>query len=189
MEEIFQQVQAATGSGYAIAAAMAGLITVLIKLLARGLDFHDRHIVRKDFDRLRMLRESAPDGAPFANYLDEAIQIESFRIASGISTSSAKMAYLLQLASMGRWDRSQLRALSSYILFPSDSVAPTIHLSRIDSFDAVFSLLGGLYFVFAGLFFLVYMGLILAFPLGWFAGGGDMLRILYLRARPMEGLR
>lgn len=172
---VLEQVQAVLGSGYTVAVAVVGLVTVLFKLLSRGLDFHDRHIVRKDFERLRVLREYASDGAPFANYLDGAIQVESFRIASGISTSPVKMDYLLKLAKMGRWDRGQLRALSAYIRLLPNSVEPEVHIGKLHSFDGFFSLFGGFYFIFAGLFFLVYAGVFVESPLGWFVGGAICL--------------
>jgi hypothetical protein len=175
MEAVFQQFQAVLNSGYAITTALAGLIAVLIKLLARVLDLHDRHIVQKDFERLRKLRECTPEGTSLASYLDETIQTESFRIASGISTSSLKMAYLLQLSSLGRWDRNQIRALSSYVRLPPDAITPTIYLSRLSFYDGLFCLLGGFYLIFVGLFFLLYMGLMLPSLLGWFAGSAVCL--------------
>lgn len=167
-----EEVQAFFGNAYVAAVALAGLITVFLRLLTRVLDLHDRHVVHKEFERLRKLREVTTGGTPLAAYLDGSIQRETFRIASGITASPEKMKYLLELSAMGRWDRNQLRSISGFVRLEPESAEPSIYMGRSSTFDAMFCLFGGFYFVCAGVFFLVYCGLYLPSPFGWVAGAG-----------------
>lgn len=175
MEPIIEAVRAVLGNTYFIAATLIGLITVILRVLTRFLDFHDRHVVHKKYERLRKLREFTTEGASLAGYLDSSIQGEAFRIASGISASPEKMKYLIGLSAMGRWDHSQLRSISGFVRLEPDAEEPSICMGRLSKFDAMFCLFGGGYFIFVGMVFLLLSGIYLPSPFGWFAGAGTCL--------------
>lgn len=172
MEALIQGFQAVLGNTYIVTAALVGFITVCLRLLISLLDFHDRHVVHKKYERLRKLRELTAEGTSLADYLDRSIQGEAFRIASGISASPEKIKFLMKLSTMGRWDHSQLRSISGYVRLDPDSVEPSICIGRFNFFDAMFCLFGSAYFAFAGLFFLFWSGIYLPTPFGWLAGAG-----------------
>lgn len=175
MEPIIEAVRAVLGNTSFIVVTLIGLIAVILTILTRFLDFHDRHVVHKKHERLRKLREFTPEGTSLAGYLDSSIQGETFRIATGISASPKKMKYLIGLASMGRWDHSQLRSISGFVRLEPDADEPSIYMGRSSKFDAIFSLFAGGYFIFAGLVFLLLSGVFLPSPFGWIAGSGICL--------------
>ncbi|WP_289537886.1 hypothetical protein [Pseudomonas sp. SO81] len=175
MESIIEAARAMLGNTYFIVATLIGLITVILTILTRLLDFHDRHVVHKKYERLRKLREYTPEGTSLAGYLDGSIQGEVFRIASGISASPEKMKYMLELASMGRWDHSQLRSISGFVRLEPDADEPSICMGRSSKLDAIFCLFAGGYFIFVGVVFLLLSGVFLPSPFGWIAGAGICL--------------
>lgn len=184
MDAMIQWVEALLGNAYASVIALVGLVTVILRLLSRVSVLHDRHVVLKVLERRRKLRKATVEGTPLASYLDTSIQTETFRIASGISASPQKMEYLLKLSSLGRWDDSQLRSISRHLRQEPDSAEPCIQIDRSSSIDAVVCVVGGFYFIFAGLFFLVSSGIYLPSPLGWLIGAATCL-VLFVCALGM----
>lgn len=65
-------------------------------------------------------------------YLDQALDIEVFRLASGISASRSLMEYLLKLDSTGRWSHTQLRSLSKFVVRDSADDNLKVAVSYLD---------------------------------------------------------
>lgn len=136
--EVIQQLQALFSSGYSIAVAVAAIVAVLFKMVAqlfRTMEWHDKYFVRKRLARLKDIRSSASN-SQLTHYLDGAIELEIFRIASGVSTSRSKMEYLLQLEQGGRWSREQLHSLSKFLVLEPGSATPVLAVTFLDRLGA-----------------------------------------------------
>ncbi|MGF0336765.1 hypothetical protein [Ectopseudomonas toyotomiensis] len=134
------------------------LVSLFPKLLApllSAFEAHDKHFVRKPLERLKALRSSASKHSELSEYLETSIALEAFRVASGISTSRAKMEFLLALNKDGTWTKPQLRSLARHVGFPDGSDKPAILISTSEKVFAVWSagfagliaLMGALFFV------------------------------------------
>ncbi|HBO8401376.1 TPA: hypothetical protein NJF89_000557 [Pseudomonas aeruginosa] len=155
--EIIQQLQALFNSGYSMVVAVAAIVTILFKILAqlfRALEWHNKYLVRKRLIRLKDIRSST-SSSQLIHYLDGAIELEIFRIASGVSTSRSKMEYLLQLGQTGFWSREQLHSLSKFLILELGSATPSLTVTLLDRLGAwaggisAFStlVLGAMYFI------------------------------------------
>lgn len=131
--EVIQQLQALFSSGYSTAVAVAAIVTILFKTVAqlfRAMEVHDKYFVRKRLTRLKDIRSSA-NNSQLIQYLDGAIELEIFRIASGVNTSRSKMEYLLQLEQVGRWSREQLRSLSKFLALEPGGATPSLAVTAL----------------------------------------------------------
>lgn len=136
--EVIQQLQALFSSGYSTSIAVAAIVAVLFKMVAqlfRAMELHDKYFVRKRLARLKDIRTSA-NNSQLIQYLDRAIELEIFRIASGVSTSQSKMEYLLQLEQAGRWSREQLRSLSKFLALEPGCATPSLSVTVLDRIGA-----------------------------------------------------
>lgn len=133
------------------------LLSLLPKLLApliTALDAHDKHFVRKPLERLKALRSSVAKNPDLSQYLDTSIELEAFRIASGVTTSRSKMEFLLALDKDGNWTKPQLRSLCRHLEVPDGRDKPEIVIGGFEKFAAIWSavaamtigVLGALYF-------------------------------------------
>ena len=133
------ELQTLFSSSYSMVAAAAAVLAVLFKIfghLVKALEWRDKHFIHKRLVRLKAIRSSAASNAKLSRYLDGAIEIEVFRIASGINTSQAKMEYLLQLNQLGRWSREQLRSLSKFLYIEPGSTTPQLSVTTFDRLGA-----------------------------------------------------
>lgn len=115
--EVFEELRAFFSSGASWLIAVASILyqgAKWVNRLTKVWDWHDKYFVRKRMARLKNARSEACN-EELTRYLDEALDIEAFRLASGISASRSLMEYLLKLASTGRWSHAQLRSLSKFV--------------------------------------------------------------------------
>lgn len=136
--DVIQQLQPLLNSGYSIFVAAAATLAVLMKILShiiKAMDWHDKHFVRKRLSRLRDIRSGATN-TRLIRYLDDATELELFRIASGVSTSRSKMEYLLELDETGRWNRMQLQSLSKFLAMQPGSETPVLSVTSLDKLSA-----------------------------------------------------
>jgi len=139
--DVISKIQALLTNGYSVAVAVAATIAVLLKILThltKAMDWHDEHFVRKRLSRLKEIRSDAAT-PQLVRYLDGAIELEMFRIASGVSTSRAKMEYLLQLDQAGQWNRAQLRSVSKFLALQAGNEAPILLITLLDGVSAYVS--------------------------------------------------
>lgn len=172
--EVIQQALSLFGSSYGplIAAAIGGvtLLFKMIKALFKASDFHDKHLVRKHLQHLKAIRSSVSSNPELKKYLDEAIQREAFRLASGISTSRAKMEFLFKLSNDGVWTRQQLRRVSKFLIATPGELEPSITLSWADLVGAGLGITTALSMVLVGTLYLaqhVFQGGLIASWSGW----------------------
>lgn len=143
MEEAVQAIRSILlgGDGFVAIILVTVIAARLLATLGSAFDFHDRNFVSRRINRLQELRPSCREGHPLTAYIDEAIELETFRIASGVATSPAKMYFLLELAQSGQWEQNQLRALSKFIKINKYSLEPEISVDILDKFGALTGLI------------------------------------------------
>ena len=154
--DVIQQLQPLLNSSYSIFVAAAATLAVLLKIashIMKAMDWHDKHFVRKRLSRLRDIRSGATN-TRLIRYLDDATELELFRIASGVSTSRSKMEYLLDLDETGRWNRMQLQSLSKFVALQPDSKTPVLSVTSLDKLSAWTSGISTLLILFSGAWFL-----------------------------------
>ncbi|MBH3339066.1 hypothetical protein I5L51_08085 [Pseudomonas mendocina] len=141
--DLLQQAQALIGSQYAplftAAITLLSLAPKLVAPLLSAFEAHDKHFVRKPLERLKALRSSASKHSGLADYLETSIELEAFRIASGITASRAKMEFLLALNKDGTWSKPQLRSVAQHVGFPEGSDKPAIIISTSEKVFALWS--------------------------------------------------
>lgn len=183
--EVIQLLQSLVNSGYSIFVAVAAMLTVFLKIVAhitKAMDWHDQRFVRKRLSCLKDVRSGATS-ARLVKYLDDAIELEMFRIASGVSTSRSKMQYLLQLDETGRWSRMQLQSLAKFLALQPGSETPVLSVTFLDRLSAWISGISTLLTLALGVGYLtelVLTGALLMWALGLLLFGLAMLLARYL---------
>ncbi|MBD8682340.1 hypothetical protein [Pseudomonas sp. CFBP 13719] len=183
--EVIQLLQSLVNSDYSIFVAVAAMLTVFLKIVAhitKAMDWHDQRFVRKRLSCLKDVRSGAAS-ARLVKYLDDAIELEMFRIASGVSTSRSKMQYLLQLDETGRWSRMQLQSLEKFLALQPGSETPVLSVTFLDRLSAWISGLSTLLTLALGVGYLtelVLTGATLMWALGLLLFGLAMLLARYL---------
>ena len=106
-------------------------------------------------ERRAFSRSSVAKNPDLSHYLETSIELESFRIASGITTSRAKMEFLLALNKDGTWSKPQLRSVAQHVGFPEGSDEPAIIISTSEKLFAVWSaVFGGVIALMGAVFFI-----------------------------------
>lgn len=150
---MLQDLLTALNSGYTLTAVIIGVVAVALRVLTmfgKALDFHDKHFVEKRHKRLLELRSSVTGDPLLTDYLSEAINLEAFRIASGIRASSLRARALMTLANLGYWDNTQIRRASRYLVATADNPNPRIEIDLWDKISAWYGLFAGAMFVLLG---------------------------------------
>lgn len=167
MEVLAQTVQGFLQSGSGLILTLVGAIVALLKLfgaIGKGLDMHNDYFVEKRLKRLQALHTGSSHPVRMDQYLGSQVEIEAFRVATGISTSPKKMAFLLALAATGRWDRFQLIGLSKHVVLRPEDDEPMIATGPLDRVGAITSLIATLYFVVTGLACMLVAPVVLGWP-------------------------
>ncbi|MFR0691632.1 hypothetical protein ACLUTX_19700 [Enterobacterales bacterium AE_CKDN230030158-1A_HGKHYDSX7] len=171
MEALLQQAQSVLGSGYSVLVIAALVFAKTISTLGSAFDFHDKNFVQKRFKRLNELRAGVKkDDRPLAQYLDDAIELEAFRVASGVTASKQKMVFLVEIASLGLWNRTQLRWVAKHLEQGPQDATPVIRITRLDWVGAAIGLISLFYCITAGIFFFAYISLTTPMPYGLVLG-------------------
>lgn len=163
--------QALFTTGYSTSVAVAATLAALLKILAhitRTMDWHDNHFVRKRLSRLRDIRSDATSSR-LVRYLDDAIELEMFRIASGVNTSRSKMEYLLQLDEAGQWSRMQLHSLSKFLAVQPGNETPVLSVTFLDRLSAWASGISAVFTLLLGVGYLTEL-VVTGAPLMWILG-------------------
>jgi len=167
MEALLQQAQSVLGSGYSVLVIAALILARTISTLGSAFDFHDKNFVQKRFKRLNELRAGVKkDDRPLAQYPDDAIELEAFRVASGVTVSKQKMDFLVEITSLGLWNRTQLRWVAKHLEQGPQDATPVIRISRFDWVGAAIGLLSISYCIIAGISSFAYLSLTMPMPYG-----------------------
>jgi hypothetical protein len=172
---MFEQLQSVfSGSGF-ISAAVLGMLMAMYKaasILSSAMDLHERHFVRKRHKRLQELRSSISNNGAFTRYLDDAIQLEAFRIEFGIRVSPLKALALLNLWERGYWDRNQIGHIARFLIITPTESVPVIRITRADKVGAWAGLISGVITMLGGAVFWIAITLIDKTLYSYLAGGG-----------------
>lgn len=123
-----------------VTVTLLSLLPKLVSPLMSAIEAHDKHFVRKPLERLKALRSSVAKNPDLSHYLETSIELEAFRIASGVNTSRAKMEFLLALNKDGTWTKPQLRSVCRHLEVQDDASKPTLVIRGFDKFLAYWSI-------------------------------------------------
>lgn len=111
-------------TGVGIATAAIGLVVLAVKSAAQVFVIYEQHWSRRHHKTLKELRTAESNNSQLNKYLDNALHLESFRIAGGVSANRITADYLMRLDETQVWNRHQIKQISKYIVtFPEVSKA------------------------------------------------------------------
>ncbi|MGF6208807.1 hypothetical protein [Pseudomonas frederiksbergensis] len=140
---MYQEILALFSSEGAVAAAIGVLVAVVVKsisMLNQIMEFHDKHFIEKRYKLLKELTSGIPVNSKLKRYLDDSVELEAFRIVSGIRGSSLQIAALVKLDSLGYWNREQIRRVAKFLVIKPEDPCPSIKITEADKFGARFGL-------------------------------------------------
>ncbi|WP_409321460.1 hypothetical protein [Pseudomonas monteilii] len=140
-------------TGIGIATAVVGLLALIAKSAFKIFTLYDEHWSRRYYKNLKELRAAEPSGGALSKYLDDALCLEAFRIASGVTTNRITVEYLKGLAKVGRWNRHQIKEISKFVAIRSNAPAPTFLITGWQTAGARFSLFITVLFMGLGVLF------------------------------------
>lgn len=149
-------------------AAILGVIAKVILSLRRTLDFHDEYFVKKRIKRIAELKGLVKEG-PLTQFLDQSLEIEAFRIDTGITASPAKMNALINIHDYGLWTTAQLRGAARHLVVDKSTLKATIKITQADRVAAIASIIFSLILLLAGASYFVALAFtksLLAFVVG-----------------------
>ncbi|VVP87292.1 hypothetical protein PS925_01056 [Pseudomonas fluorescens] len=147
---MLQDILTQTNSTVAAVTAVVAVIVLTLTSFFNIVSIYERDWSRRHHKILTELRAVETSQGQFTRYLDEAIYLESFRIASGVSANRSKADFLLRLALIGHWNRWQLRQIARFIVVSPERSTPTLKITAWDTVSARFSLYFGIFFMALG---------------------------------------
>lgn len=147
---MFQELIAEFSNTLTSIAAIFAVICLVPSRAFKLLQLYDNHGARRHYKLLKELRTAENLGDPFANYLDEALYLESFRIASGVQANRLKADFLVRLALTGQWDRRQIRQIARYLVTRPGQSKLTLRIKSSDAIGAWLSRILGVTIVLGG---------------------------------------
>lgn len=111
-------------TGIGIATAVIGLFVLAIRSGFQIFALYEQHWSRRHYKILTELRATESNNCQLNGFLNNALHVESFRIASGVSANRITTDYLMRLDTTRVWNRYQIKQISKYIVtFPDASKA------------------------------------------------------------------
>lgn len=182
LQEIMAQFNSTWTTVAAVVSALYLVPTSTIKLL----QLYDSHFGRRQYKILTELRAGESGQSSYAQYLDDALYRESFRIASGIRAGRKKADFLIRLALTGLWNEWQIRQIARFLWVTPEQPRLTLRVTKSDTWGAFFSCGVGVFLMaIGGVFGLTIMlkgGTIGAF----LAGAGIEVMFIFLAASIMS---
>lgn len=131
------------------AAAILGVLAKFVLSLRRALDFHDEYFVKKRIKRITEIKALINEG-PLTQFLDKSLEIEAFRIDTGIKASPAQMKALIEIHDSGLWTVPQLRGAARHLVVDRSSFKAAVKITRTDRVVAIASIFFALILLMAG---------------------------------------
>jgi hypothetical protein len=128
----------------ALVSTLVGVIVLTLSSFFKVYSLYDRHWSRRHHKILRELRAVDTSQSPFTRYLDEAIYLESYRIASGVRANRIKADFLLRSALTGHWNHRQIRQIARFVVVSPESPKPALRITAWDTAGARASLFIGM---------------------------------------------
>lgn len=147
MLELFKlQVEIVAG----IATGVIGLFVLVFTGFFSVFSLYQRNWSRRFHRKLVELRGSGGSQTVLADYLEEEIYLEKYRIASGVRTNRVTADALMRLAATGHWNRYQIQAIAKFIKLSPEMPAPEFKITVWQSANAFLSWMVGCFLVLVG---------------------------------------
>ena len=141
---MYQEILDLFSSNGALVAAISVLVGITVKsisMLNQIMEFHDKHFIDKRYKLLKELTSGVSVESKLKRYLEGSLELEVFRIVSGVRGSALQIAALVKLDSLGYWNREQIRRVAKFLLVKPEDSSPSINITTVDKFSARLSLL------------------------------------------------
>lgn len=147
---MIQEVVAHFNSGWAAAAALVGMLFFLPTRAIKLIHLYDSLLARRQYKILKELRAAESSHSPYAQYLDDAIYLESFRIASGVRADRTKADFLIRLARTAHWNNWQIRQIARFLWVTPEQPRLTLCITAHETTAAWFVCVVGFLFMGVG---------------------------------------
>ncbi len=171
-------------TGLAGVAAFVGVAAALVRaliMLRRASDFEPGYFARGRLKSLAEMRADAGTEGELANYLDGELELEKFRVVSGVRANRKQMLVLIKLFRAGLWAPEEVRAVARYLKMLPLGQYPRIHFEPIDILEAWSALVVSVALTLSGA--LVWAALIVKMPIYGFLLGAAGFLLSVLAAR------
>lgn len=159
-------------SGLGGVAAFIGIAGALVRALIwvwRAADLGSGLFARGRLKTLMEMRADASGSNGLTAYLDGELELEKFRVASGVSTDHQRMAALIRLFRLGFWERGEICRAAKYLKVSPLWQHPRFEIDRNDEVEALSSLVLGVALPMSGA--LVWAALVVKMPIYGFLLG------------------
>ncbi|MDH0760037.1 hypothetical protein N5C70_25585 [Pseudomonas juntendi] len=133
---MLEEFAAQFNSGWAAVAAVVGVLCLVPTKAIQLLHLYDSHLARRQYKLLKELRAAESSESLYAQYLDDSLYLESFRIASGVRADRAKAEFLMRLARTGRWNHWQIRQIARYLWVTPEQPRLTLRITAVETAGA-----------------------------------------------------
>ncbi|MER2295896.1 MAG: hypothetical protein ABS956_00230 [Pseudomonas sp.] len=137
-------------SGWTAVAAVIGVLCLVPTRVIQLLHLYDSHLARRQYKLLKELRAAEGSESLYAQYLDDALYLESFRIASGVRADRSKADFLIRLARTGHWNHWQIRQIARFLWVTPEQPRLTLRITAVETAGAWFARLVGFFFLIIG---------------------------------------
>ncbi|WP_422403067.1 hypothetical protein [Pseudomonas sp. GZD-209] len=136
---MLQEIMAQFNSTWTAVAAVVSVLCLVPTRAIKLLHLYDTHLGRRQYKILKELRAGESAQSPYAQYLDDALYLESFRIASGIRADRTKADFLIRLARTGHWNNWQIRQIARFLWVTPEQPRLTLRVTKSDAAGAYFA--------------------------------------------------
>lgn len=147
---MLEEFAAQFNSGWTAVAAVVGVLCLVPTKAIQLLHLYDSHLARRQYKLLKELRAAESSETLYAQYLDDALYLESFRIASGVRADRSKADFLIRLARTGHWNHWQIRQIARFMWVPPEQPRLTLRITAVEAAGAWFARLVGFFFLIIG---------------------------------------
>ncbi|WPO00692.1 hypothetical protein [Pseudomonas sp. MUP55] len=141
---MYQEVLDLFSSKGAMVAAISVLVGITLKsisILNQIMEFHDKHFIDKRYKILKELSSGIPVESKLKGYLEDSLELEVFRIVSGVRGSSKQIAALVKLDRLGYWNSEEIRRVSKFLVVNPEDSLPSVNITTVDKLSARLSLI------------------------------------------------
>lgn len=133
---MLEEFAAQFNSGWTAVAVVVGVLCLVPTKAIQLLHLYDSHLARRQHKLLKELRAAESSESLYTQYLDDALYLESFRIASGVRADRSKADFLMRLACTGHWNRWQIRQIARYLWVTPEQPRLTLRITAVETAGA-----------------------------------------------------
>lgn len=147
---MLEEFAAQFNSGWTAVAAVVGVLCLVPTKAIQLLHLYDSHLARRQHKLLKELRAAESSESLYAQYLDDVLYLESFRIASGVRADRTKADFLMRLARTGHWNHWQIRQIARYLWVTPEQPRLTLRITAVETAGAWSARLVGFFLMIIG---------------------------------------